>query len=90
MAVVLDWSPRSETFNRASINVSQVQYENLPDKRLNAATALTIIHPANLCTIHSYAYQLDELKSGKGTWRIMADLNPSIASDDMKGNSMQL
>ena len=31
-----------------------------------------------------------ELKSGKGTWRIMADLNPSIASDDMKVNLMQL
>ncbi len=79
-------SPVSDIFNRASINVSQVQYENLPEKRLNAATALsTIIHPANphAPSIHMHI-SWTELKGGKGTWRIMADLNPSIASDDMK------
>ena len=33
-------------FNRGSINVSQVQYEDMEDKKLLAATALsTIIHP---------------------------------------------
>ena len=76
----------SAVFNRASINVSQVQYENIPEKRLNAATALsTIIHPMNphAPSIHMHI-SWTELKDGKGTWRVMADLNPSINSGELK------
>ena len=37
-----------ELFNRASVNLSQVFYEDMPKKPLNSATALSsIIHPAH-------------------------------------------
>lgn len=73
-------------FNRASVNFSQVFYEDLPEKPLNSATAIsTIIHPD--CplapSIHMHI-SWTELKSGKGYWRIMADLNPSIANENDK------
>ncbi len=67
-------------FNRASINVSQVQYEDDDSKRLQAATALsTIIHPKSpsLPSVHMH-FSWTEMKTGKGYWRLMADLNPSI------------
>ena len=69
-------------FNRASVNVSQVQYENDPSKRLASATALSsIIHPAlpSVPSIHLHI-SWTEMKSPSGPegyWRIMADLNPS-------------
>ena len=38
----------SDLFNRASVNVSQVHYDDLPEKKLGSATAIsTIIHPQN-------------------------------------------
>ena len=67
-------------FNSASINVSQVQYENKPEKKLNSATALsTIIHPTNphCPSIHIHI-SFTEMKNGEGYWRMMADLNPSL------------
>ncbi len=67
-------------FNRASVNVSQIQYENNPDKSFASATALsTIIHPDHPLapSIHIHV-SWTELKSGKKYWRIMADLNPAI------------
>ena len=66
-------------FNRGSINVSQVHYEDLPEKKLASATALsTIIHPKHpqLPSIHMHI-SWTEMKDGPGYWRVMADLNPS-------------
>ena len=66
-------------FNTASVNVSQVHYENDESKTLNSASAIsTIIHPNNplLPSFHMHiSYTL--MKDGKFYWRIMADLNPS-------------
>ena len=70
----------SEVFNRASVNVSQVHYDDSQDKSLSSATALsTIIHPQNpyAPSMHMHI-SWTELKNGKGYWRIMADLNPAI------------
>ena len=70
----------SQTFNRASVNVSQVHYDDDPEKSLGSATALsTIIHPQNpyAPSIHIHI-SWTELKAGKGYWRMMADLNPAI------------
>jgi coproporphyrinogen III oxidase len=67
-------------FDRASVNVSQVQYGDLPEKKLDAASALsTIIHPRNphLPSLHMHI-SYTHMKDGSGYWRIMADLNPSI------------
>lgn len=70
-------------FDRSSVNISQVQYEADPSKKLGSATALsTIIHPRNpfAPSMHMHI-SWTEMKSGEGYWRIMADLNPSIPSD---------
>lgn len=67
-------------FNRASINVSQVHYDDMPTKRLASATAIsTIIHPAHpqAPSFHMHI-SWTQMRDGDGYWRIMADLNPSI------------
>ena len=67
-------------FDRASINMSQVQYEGKTKKPLSSASALSaIVHPKNPLapSIHMHI-SYTELKSGKGYFRLMADLNPSI------------
>lgn len=71
-------------FNRASVNISQVQYEDDESKALTSATALsTIIHPNNpyVPSVHMHI-SWTELKGKQGYWRIMADLNPAIANED--------
>ena len=73
-------------FNRASVNVSQVQYDDDDDKQLASASAIsTIIHPKNPLapSIHIHI-SWTEMKSGNGYWRVMADLNPSIKNEDDK------
>jgi coproporphyrinogen III oxidase len=70
----------SANFNRASINSSQVHYDDDSTKSLGSATALsTIIHPQNphAPSMHMHI-SWTELKNGNGYWRIMADLNPAI------------
>lgn len=73
-------------FNAGSVNVSQIHYEEMEDKKLKSATAIsTIIHPKNphLPSIHihiSYTQMRDE----HSYWRIMADLNPSIYNEEDK------
>ena len=77
-------SADSAMFNRASVNVSAVHYDDLPDKRLSSATALsTIIHPQHprAPSFHMHI-SWTELRDGSGYWRVMADLNPSIADPD--------
>ena len=76
--------PENESvFNRASVNFSHVQYDDIPKKkRLASATALSaIIHPENpYCpSIHMH-FSWTEMRGGKGYWRMMADLNPSISN----------
>jgi coproporphyrinogen III oxidase len=76
-------APAGGIFDRGSINVSQVHYDDLPEKKLASATALsTIIHPAHprSPSVHIHL-SWTELRDGMGYWRIMADLNPSIPVD---------
>jgi coproporphyrinogen III oxidase len=71
-------------FNTASVNVSQVHYNEQPERNLQSATAIsTIIHPKNplVPSIHIHI-SLTELKDNKSYWRIMADLNPSINNEE--------
>ena len=70
----------TDIFNRGSVNFSQVHYDDLPDKRLSSATALsTIIHPRNprAPSVHIHI-SWTEMRDGTGYWRAMADLNPAI------------
>lgn len=67
-------------FNRASVNVSQVQYESDPAKSLGSASAIsTIVHPRRpyIPSMHMHI-SWTENKNGNGYWRIMADLNPAL------------
>jgi coproporphyrinogen III oxidase len=73
-------------FNRASVNVSQVQYDDDSGKSLASATAIsTIIHPKNpmIPSVHMHI-SWTEMKTGKGYWRLMADLNPSVENEVYK------
>ncbi len=73
-------------FNTASVNVSQVHYDEDPSKKLQSASAIsTIIHPKNpnVPSVHIHI-SLTQPKDGGSYWRIMADLNPSISNDEDK------
>ena len=73
-------------FNTASVNVSQVHYDEMPEKNLKSATAIsTIIHPNNphVPSIHIHI-SLTELRNAPSYWRVMADLNPSISNKNDK------
>lgn len=70
----------SHLFNRASVNISQVHYDDSPSRKLASATALSaIIHPKDphAPSVHIHI-SWTELRGGHGYWRLMADLNPSI------------
>ncbi|MDA7817334.1 coproporphyrinogen III oxidase [Sulfurimonas sp.] len=73
-------------FNCGSINVSQVHYDDNPEKKLGSATAIsTIIHPLNpnVPSMHMHI-SWTQMRDSSGYWRIMADLNPSIKNEDDK------
>lgn len=73
-------------FNRGSVNVSQIQYDDMPEKKLGSATAIsTIIHPQNphVPSMHMHI-SWTQMRDGTGYWRIMADLNPSIKEENAK------
>jgi coproporphyrinogen III oxidase len=73
-------------FNTASVNVSQVHYDEDETKSLQSATAIsTIIHPKNpnVPSIHIHI-SLTCLRDGNSYWRVMADLNPSIENSNDK------
>ncbi|OIQ01088.1 MAG: coproporphyrinogen III oxidase [Zetaproteobacteria bacterium CG2_30_46_52] len=75
---------------RGSVNVSQVHYDENPDKKLGSATAIsTIIHPNHPLapSVHIHI-SWTEMKSGHGYWRMMADLNP--ANEDPKATALFL
>jgi coproporphyrinogen III oxidase len=67
-------------FDRASVNVSQVHYDDEPTRKLASATALsTIIHPAHPRAPSMHLHISWTQMRGEGSyWRMMADLNPSI------------
>lgn len=67
-------------FDRASVNVSCVHYDDRPDKALASATALSaIVHPAHprAASMHLHV-SWTARKDGRAYWRVMADLNPSM------------
>ncbi len=70
----------SGILNRGSLNISAIHYDDLPDKRLSSATALScIVHPQvpYAPSLHTHI-SWTELRHGDGGgWRLMADLNPS-------------
>jgi len=73
-------------FNRASVNISQVQYDDDATRQLASASAIsTIIHPRNPLapSVHIHI-SWTELKNGSGYWRVMADLNPAIENNEDK------
>lgn len=68
-----------DLITRGSVNVSQVHYDDNPEKKLGSASAIsTIIHPLHPLapSVHIHI-SWTEMKSGSGYWRMMADLNPS-------------
>lgn len=70
----------ARVYNRASVNTSQVQYDDDATKALASASAIsTIIHPMNPLapSVHIHI-SWTEMKTGGGYWRMMADLNPSV------------
>jgi coproporphyrinogen III oxidase len=71
-------------FDRASVNVSQVHYDDLPERKLASATALSaIVHPRHprAPSMHVHT-SFTEQRDGGGYWRVMADLNPSLPDAD--------
>jgi coproporphyrinogen III oxidase len=71
-------------FDRASVNISQVHYDDNEEKKLSSATAIScIIHPANphAPSMHMH-FSWTQMKDTQGYWRLMADLNPSLKIDE--------
>eukprot|EP00658_Telonema_sp_P-2_P072527 TRINITY_DN61659_c0_g1_i1.p1 TRINITY_DN61659_c0_g1~~TRINITY_DN61659_c0_g1_i1.p1 ORF type:complete len:416 (+),score=69.49 TRINITY_DN61659_c0_g1_i1:187-1434(+) len=67
-------------FNRASVNVSGVHYDDKPSSPVSGATAISVIlHPTNpyAPSMH-FHISFIETRNGKPYWRMIADLNPSI------------
>lgn len=78
-------------YNRASVNTSQVQYDDEAAKALASASAIsTIIHPVNPLapSVHIHI-SWTEMKTGGGYWRMMADLNPAIPFEADKSQFQQ-
>ncbi len=72
-----------DLYGRGSVNVSQVHYDDMAEKKLGSATAIsTIIHPVHPLapSVHIHI-SWTEMKSGHSYWRMMADLNPSNEID---------
>lgn len=69
----------SSFFNQASINVTQVHFDDSPTVSLGSVTALSaIIHPLNpfVPSLHMHICWT-ESKFGLGGWRLIFDLNPA-------------
>lgn len=74
-----------KVFNRGSVNISQVHYDDEQSKNLSSATAIScIIHPKNpyVPSMHMH-FSWTQMRNGRGYWRLMADLNPSLLPDDV-------
>ena len=74
----------SKVFDRASVNVSAVHYENRERCPVDSATALSVIlHPKHPCapSMHFHiSYMEPRGDSKQAYWRMIADLNPSRSS----------
>jgi coproporphyrinogen III oxidase len=73
-------------FNRASVNYSGVFYDDMPEKVIKSATALSvIIHPKNpyAPSMHCH-FSYTEPREGTPFWRMISDLNPSIFNPNSK------
>ena len=73
-------------FNRASINVSGVHYNQNDSKKILSADAISsIIHPLSpyAPSIHIH-FSYTQNKDESGCFRLMADLNPSIYNEEFK------
>lgn len=73
----------SVVYDRGSVNVSQVHYDDDKSKKLGSATAIsTIIHPRNphVPSMHMHI-SWTQMRDGEGYWRVMADLNPSLIGE---------
>ena len=73
----------SPEFNNASVNMSHVHYDDDDTRPLRSATALSaIVHPAHPLApsvhIHVSWSEVRTPEGERGSWRIMADLNPSL------------
>jgi coproporphyrinogen III oxidase len=80
----------SVAFDRGSVNVSQVHYDDDETKKLSSATAIsTIIHPRNphLPSMHMHI-SWTQMRDGSGYWRVMADLNPSLLNESEDAKSV--
>jgi len=76
----------ASVFDSASVNVSQIHYDDDEAKKLGSTTALsTIIHPNNphAPSMHMHI-SWTQMKEGRGYWRVMADLNPSLIDESNK------
>jgi coproporphyrinogen III oxidase len=76
----------TDLLGRASVNVSQVHYDDDPGRKFGSASAIsTIVHPARpqAPSVHIHI-SWTEMKAGNGYWRIMADLNPSLPNPGSK------
>jgi coproporphyrinogen III oxidase len=76
----------SAMFGRASVNVSQVHYDDELSRKLGSASAIsTIVHPQHPLapSVHIHI-SWTEMKDGSGYWRMMADLNPSNPNESDK------
>ena len=74
----------TELFSRATVNVSNVHFEDVEKYPIDSATALSVIlHPKNpyVPSLH-FHISFVETRSKKSTpyWRMIADLNPAIES----------
>lgn len=76
-------------YDRASVNVSAIHYDDMPERRLAGATAISAItHPRNphAPSMHMHISHTEMRAQGeqphRAVWRVMADLNPSIPYDD--------
>lgn len=78
-------SANNTVYNRAAVNVSHIQYDDDPGKKLASATAIsTIIHPNNphAPSVHMHISWTEMKGSEGGYWRVMADLNPAIENPE--------
>ena len=74
----------SKVFDRASVNVSAVHYENRERCPVDSATALSVIlhpkHPRAPSMHFHISYMEPRGESKQAYWRMIADLNPSRSS----------
>lgn len=81
-----------KVFDRASVNISQVHYDDNEAKKLSSATAIScIIHPNNphAPSMHMH-FSWTQMKNRQGYWRLMADLNPSLPIEEKHKNIFDL